>query len=49
VGAVGPATDRGRVFALLGYELVEAHLDGQGLHERARIRFLRPALAQLAR
>ena len=48
-GNARPIFYRGRVFALLGYELVEGHLDGQGLREQARVHFLRPALAQLAR
>jgi hypothetical protein len=48
-GNARPIFYRGRVFALLGYEVVEGHLDGQGLHEQQRIQFLRPALAQFAR
>jgi hypothetical protein len=48
-GNARPIFYRGRVFALLGYELVEGRLEGQGLHEQARVQFLRPALAQLAR
>jgi len=48
-GNARPIFYRGRIFALLGYELVEGHLDLQGLHERQRVEFLRPALAQLAR
>ena len=30
---------KGRVFALMGYELVEGRLDGKSLTERARLSF----------
>jgi len=44
-GNARPIFFRGRVFALLGYELVEGRLhgDGDGLAEQARISFLQPA------
>lgn len=46
-GNARPIFYRGRVFALLGYELVEGSLDGASVHERARLHFLTPG--QLAR
>jgi hypothetical protein len=44
-GNARPIFFRGRVFALLGYELVEGALDGNKLHERNRTHFLTPRLA----
>jgi hypothetical protein len=48
-GNARPIFYRGRVFALLGYELVEGRLAGQGLREAHRVQFLRPQVARLAR
>ena len=39
-GNARPIFYRGRVFALLGYELVEGSLDGASIHERARLHYL---------
>ena len=39
-GNARPIFYRGRVFALLGYELVEGSLDGASIHERGRLHYL---------
>jgi hypothetical protein len=39
-GNARPIFFRGRIFALLGYELVEGSLDGAALHEHSRVHFL---------
>jgi hypothetical protein len=41
-GNARPIFFRGRIFALLGYEIVEGTLEGETLHEQARIHFLTP-------
>jgi hypothetical protein len=41
-GNARPIFWRGRIFALLGYELVEGRLDGRTIHERRRVSFAPP-------
>jgi hypothetical protein len=43
-GNARPIFYQGRVFALLGYELVEGRIDGNGVHEIGRTNFVRSLL-----
>lgn len=45
-GNARPIFLRGRIFALLGYELVEGRLNGSELQERRRVNYSRPAVTR---